>query len=218
VCERTGLAGFLWGSFSDLGWWQVDYSNGDMRPQFDRMAELYATLSNAGLYFMPEAIVAFSNHSCLCLLNEHMVEGYLEGYMYKTVVAFPHSLDGAVEALDKRVLRGEAPIDAMFRAFAHKWVPNSEMWRVPREEWHEDNAAEIKRLHATYRKLRKRMVTRTVLKDGLGVRWDDGSDDCIYFCFRDRPGTDEAYEALTGELVRDTFLKNRVYVVPCRGE
>ncbi len=59
VCQRTGLAGFLWDSFSNLGWWQLNYSDGSMRPQFDHMAGLFADLTNAGLYLQPEGIVTF---------------------------------------------------------------------------------------------------------------------------------------------------------------
>ncbi len=211
ICERTGLAGFLWDSFSNLGWWHVDYSDGSMRPQFDRMAELYAALSNAGLYLMPEALAAVSNHSCLGLLSGDMIDGGLEGFMYNTAVAFPHSLDDTNGAVDKKILRGEAPLDPLFRAFAHKWIPNSEMGQIPRDEWDSESAEEIKRLYTTYRQLRDQMIVRTVLKDDLGVKWQNDTGSYLLWCFRDQPAPGPAEDACSGKAAGQTLSKNRVY-------
>lgn len=211
TCRNTGLAGFLWDSFSNLGWWQIDYSDGSMRPQYDKMAELYKIWSNEGLYLMPEALVAFSNHSCLCLLNGSFVDGDLEAFYYNTAIALPHTLDGSQQAIDKEILRGNQPIDKLFHAFANKWSPNNELWQVPREEWDAENAAAIKRLYQTYKAVRDNMYKRTLLQDELGVDWEGPNGEKLRWCFKDQPAPSTATEVLSGESAGDMLIKHNVY-------
>lgn len=52
-------------SFSNLGWWQVDYADGSLRLQYDRMEKLYVDLYNAGIYLQPEGMAVFSKHNCI---------------------------------------------------------------------------------------------------------------------------------------------------------
>ena len=106
VCERTGLSGFLWDSFSNLGWWQLDYAKGTMRPQYDRMAAMFAKIINAGLRIWPEAMVAFSNYSCVGMVGgNHYGEPWLAGYGYNTTIGIP-------DEEQKGVLTGKLPLDA----------------------------------------------------------------------------------------------------------
>jgi len=170
VCERTGLKGFLWDSFCNLGWWQIDYSNGSMRPQYDRMGELYASLSNAGLYILPEAIVSFSNHSCCGLHGGNVYEGDLIGYSYNTSIHLPPDATGVMG--DLRMIKGEEPVETLFRCMAHRRVPNMELQKVPREQWDTQSVAQMKRLFASYKKVRHAMQHRTVLKNDVGVLWE----------------------------------------------
>lgn len=60
------------------------------------------------------------------------------------------------------------------------------------------SVAAIKKVLALYRTQRHRMVRRTVLKDGLGVRWD-GGDQPVLFAFKPAPATPGARDAATGE-------------------
>lgn len=216
VCRRTGLAGFLWDSFSNLGWWQVDYSQGDLRPQFDRMARLYADLARAGLYLQPEALVGFSNHSCCGLHGGNIYAGDLLGYSYNTVIAlWFNEGEGADAFHENRILRGQAPVDVLFQCIAHKRIPALSFHLVPRAEWHPPSVAEIKRVLAIYRTHRHRMIRRTVLKDGLGVRWD-GGDRALLFAFKAAPAPAGARDATSGEPV--TALRpNHAYLLEARG-
>jgi len=213
VCERTGLAGYLWDSFSNLGWWQVDYSQGDLRPQFDRMGELYAALAKAGLYIKPEALVSFSNHSCCGLHGGNVYAGDLLGYSYNTVIALWFN-DGAGHDsnYENRILRGQAPVDLLFQCIAHKRIPSLNFHLVPRAEWHAPSVAELKRVLALYKTQRHRMIRRTVLKDGMGVRWD-GGDQPLVFAFKPAPAPAGARDAETGETV-DAWMSNRAYLLP----
>ncbi len=213
VCERTGLAGYLWDSFSNLGWWQVDYSQGDMRPQFDRMAKLYADLSNAGLYLQPEALVGFSSHSCCGLHGGNVYAGDLLGYSYNTVIAlcFNDGREGEDANYENRILRGRAPVDLLFQCLAHKRVPSLNFHLVPHAEWHAPSVAAIKQVLALYRSQRHRMIRRTVLKDELGVRWD-GGDRPVFFAFKAAPAPTGARDAVSGAVVT-TLNPNHVYLL-----
>jgi len=211
ICRRTGLAGFLWDSFSNLGWWQVDYSRGDMRPQFDRMAQLYADLVNAGLYLMPEGMAAFSNASCLGLMGGDVYEGDLLGFSYNTNVSL-HPGESGEGAAEKRIITGEEPIDLLFRCLAHRRAPCVSFQRVPREQWHAGRVEEIRELFATYRRLRGQMRRRTVLKDDAGVEWEDGQGGKLLFSFRARKLDGRAVDASTGQPAPDGVVQpNRVY-------
>jgi hypothetical protein len=213
VCERTGLAGYLWDSFSNLGWWQVDYSQGDMRPQFDRMGRLYADLAKAGLYLKPEALVSFSNHSCCGLHGGNVYAGDLLGYSYNTVIALWFNDGEGHEAnYDNRILRGQAPVDMLFQCIAHKRIPALNLHLVPRAEWHAPSVAAIKEVLALYKAQRHRMIRRTVLKDGLGVRWD-GGDQPVLFAFKPAPAPAGTRDAATGMPV-ESFEANHAYVEP----
>jgi len=209
VCERTGLAGYLWDSFSNLGWWQLDYSQGDMRPQFERMAGLYADLAKAGLYIKPEALVAFSNHSCCGLHGGNVYAGDLLGYSYNTAIAL--SFGDGDETYENRILRGQVPIDMLFQCIAHKRIPTLNFHLIPRSEWHAPSCAAIKEVLALYRDQRHRMIRRTVLKDGQGVRWD-GGDQALIFAFKPMSAPAEARDATTGETVT-ILTPNRAYLL-----
>ena len=229
VCQRTGLGGFLWDSFSNLGWWQVDYSDGSMRPQFDRMGTLYAELVRAGLYLMPEGLAAFSSHNCLGQHSGDLYGGAQAAYAYNSNMAFySHGKDHP--PADQQVLRGAAPIDAMFRAFAHKWVPNSGMWQVPRAEWHAGNAEAIRALYRVYRQVRADMAVRTVLPDDRGVIWtaaratdtathatsdseSSASAPRLLWSFAEQPAPAGATDALSAAPAA-RLLPNRVYRLP----
>lgn len=214
VCARTGLAGYLWDSVSNLGWWQLDYSQGDMRPQFDRFAQLYAELAKAGLYLKPEGLLSFSNHSCCGLHGGNVYAGDLLGYSYNTGIAlwFNDSGDSHATNYENRILCGEEPIDMLFQCIAHKRVPVLNFHLVPRIEWHAPSVAVIKELLALYKAQRHRMIRRTVLKEGIGVRWD-GGDNSLLFAFREGPAEHGTVDAVTGESAT-AVRANRVYLLP----
>ncbi len=212
VCERTGLAGYLWDSFSNLGWWQIDYSQGTLAPQFSQMAGLYADLAKAGLYIQPEALVAFSNHSCCGLHGGNIYADDLLGYSYNTVIALWYGGQDGYDNYENHILRGVAPVDMLFQCLAHKRVPSLNFHLVPRAEWHAPSVAAIKELLALYKAQRHRMIRRTVLKDGLGVRWD-GGDRSLLFAFRDGPAEHGTVDAVTGESAT-AVRANGVYLLP----
>ena len=215
VCERTGLAGYLWDSFCNLGWWQVDYSDGSMRPQFDKMGQLYADLTNQGLYVQPEAIVTFSNHSCCGLHGGNVYEGELLSYSYNTVISL-HNGEEKV-AQECRMLMGKEPIDILFQNIAHKRVPTLSLHSIPREQWNPAAAQAIKELFATYKKVRAMMKHRTVLKNDAGVLWESGGDEAILFSFRPQRAGFAVTDVGTGTSVSDGALQpNRVYRAPRR--
>ena len=210
MCERTGLAGFLWDSYSNLGWWQLDYSKGTMRPQHDRMTSMFANLVNAGLRIWPEAMVAFSNYSCVGMVGgNHYGEPWLAGYGYNTTTCIPHEEQ-------EGILTGKLPLDALFRVFAHRRIPSLHFHTIPREEWDPQAVTNIKELIAVYRTHRTLMKRRTVLKDDQGVLWENGADTRLFFSFQQQPMpfTGEITDAATGQPVTDgQAQKNRAYIV-----
>ncbi len=207
VCERTGLNGYLWDSYSNLGWWQVDYSDGSMRPQFDKMAELYAEMSRRGLYVKPEAIVAFSSHSCCGLHGGNVYAGELLGYSYDTGIA----LDNTGNA-DTDILRGQASAEMLFRCLAHRRSPGMALHKVPQAEWDAQAVATIKEYFAMYKAARGGMKRRTVLADDAGVLWRDAQGRCLLWSFKAQPWTDgNATDLLTGKEVKGELAPWRVY-------
>jgi hypothetical protein len=205
VCQRTGLKGFLWDSYCNLGWWQVDYSAGDMRPQFDKMAALYAELTRAGLCLLPEALVTFSNNSCIGLHAGDVYAGDRLGYSYNTTISCPERLD--------EILTGQAPVDWLFQCLAHKRVPHFGFHKIPRAKWHAPSVAAIKDALALYKAHRDRMHRRTVLKDGRGVLWEDRQGNRLLFSFRKQSFTGTGIDVGTGRKVTGALLPNRVYSI-----
>lgn len=175
VCRRTGLAGFLWDSFSNLGWWQVDYSKGDMRPQFDRMAQLYAELTGAGLLLLPEGQVTFSSHSMLAMFGGNVYDGPHLPYSYDTCISLWWGENVYANTIDCQMLRGTHPTGLLFECFAHRRCPILNMNLVPREQWHAPSAAALKKFIADYKTVRHRMERRTVLKDRPAVVWENAA-------------------------------------------
>jgi hypothetical protein len=229
VCERTGLKGFLWDSFSNLGWWQVDYSNGTMRPQFDRMAELYAALVNAGLYIQPEAIVSFTDHSACGLFGGNVYADELLGYSYNTTIGLHYktpkrkkgeselAMDHGGESDDhaKRILQGKEPFELLFRCFAHKRITGVPANQTPRDTWDQAAVEKIKELFRVYREQRHLMQRRTVLKNDSGVRWDNDTDRSLLFVFKPQNAPDGAIDAGTGREPENGQLQpDRIYLVP----
>lgn len=210
VCERTGLDGYLWDSVSNLGWWQVDYSDGSMRPQFDKMGELYAEMTRRGLFVEPEAICAFSSHSCCGLHGGDVYAGELLGYSYDTEI----SLEKIPEN-DKAMLRGEVPVEQLFRLFAHRRVPPMLLHKVPKEE-HDANAeASMKEYIAMYKAARGDMKRRTVLADDAGVRWENEKGQALLWAFKEQPAPEGSLDLLSGESTGKWLQPWRVYRTKC---
>lgn len=206
VCERTGLAGFLWDSFCNLGWWHLDYSDGTMRPQYDKQAQAYAEMVKAGLYVEPEALVTFSNHSCVGLHGGNVYQGDQLGFSYNSAIALLHELpDGGHGYADHRILRGEDPIDYLFRCYAHKRAPLMELHQLPREECDTASVAAVQALFCAYKAVRQLMVTRTVLKGDRGVLWENETPDRVFFSFQAQacPCPGQYAEVGTGQVVTD---------------
>ena len=115
--------------------------------------------------------------------------------------------------LDQRILKGEAPITELFQAFAHKWVPTSELWQLPRDQWQPAGVAALRELYAVYRRVRPLMRRRTVLEDGLGVRWQGAAGETVLWAFAAQPTPTGARDALTGDPVTTaTLAPDRVYL------
>jgi hypothetical protein len=206
VCERTGLNGFLWDSYSNLGWWQVDYSDGSMRPQFDRMATFYAEMTRRGLYVQPEAIVAFSSHSCCGLHGGNVYADDLLGYSYDTAIAL-HYTDHDESA----IIRGQAPVTELFRCLAHRRAPCMNFHRVPRAEWQPAAVAAMKEYFALYKAARGGMKCRTVLPDDAGVLWYDEDGNTLLWTFKEQAALGGAIDLLTGERAGELLRPWRVY-------
>jgi len=215
VCERTGLAGFLWDSFCNLGWWQVDYSDGSMRPQYDKMGALYAALAEAGLYIMPEAVVTFSRHSCCGLHGGNVYAGDLLGYSTNSNIAMASGssitaiAEDDLHEYESRLITGQLPIDLFFKAIAYKRVPTLGFHTKPREQWHPERVGQIKSVLALYKRYRHLMGRPTVMKGYAGVLWENATETKLYFSFAPQVFPCEGIftEAMTGELVSDRGLQ-----------
>jgi hypothetical protein len=224
MAEETGLSGYLWDSFSNLGWWQIDYREGSMRPQFDKVCQMYSDLVDAGLYITVEAIVSFSSHSCVGLHGGNVYAGERMPYSYDSNFSLGYldedQEEGETTDQLKRMLMGEKPVEELFRCFAHRRAPRfrRETLLEDRDRWAPDAVEAMKETIRIYKAVRDRMEKRTVLKDDRGVIWEDGSETAVFFVFCDQPWEARATDALTGEPVEDgTLRKNRAYLIPAGG-
>ncbi|MDZ4743267.1 MAG: hypothetical protein SGI98_07600 [Verrucomicrobiota bacterium] len=215
ISRKTGLKGFLWDSFSNLGWWQLDYSAGTMKPQFERMAKVYADLANEGLYLMPEAITTFSSHSCLGMYGGDTYRDEDLGYSYDSCV-HPPVKEGTHEYIDNEILRGKSSVDYLFQCIAHKRVPNMACWQVPVAERDPKVIVQLRDLFTAYKKIRSSMDKRTVLKDGQGVLWEseDGKKKHL-FSFKEQVSpAANAIEVISGKPAENGKLQtNKVYLI-----
>lgn len=215
IFRRTGLRGLLWDSFSNLGWWQLDYSGGTMKPQFGEMADLYAQLVKSGLYLMPEAICAFSSHSCLGLHGGDPYAGEMLGYAYDSNIHMPSVPGGSHYDgfADCEILKGRAPVDELFRCLAHRRAPNLSISRVPPEQRDPGAIEALRGLFSVYKKVRGDMHRRTVLKGGRGVHWVSANGRRQHlFVFKRCPAPAGAVDVATGQPVVSRNLDpGRVY-------
>lgn len=212
VCQRTGLAGYLWDSVSNMGWWTIDYSNGTMRPQFDRMADLFAKLVNAGLYIQPEGLLAFSTSSCCGLHGGNIYADDLLGYSYNTTIALWFGSPEGEPTAEIPILRGQASIDMLFQCVAYKRIPNLHFHTIPRDEWDPQAVVALKELFAVYKQFRHLMQKRTVLKHQAGVLWENETENRLFFSFQQQPCPVDgvAIDAASGEVVH-CLMANRAY-------
>jgi len=217
VCRRCGVAGIRWDSFSNLGWWQVDYSKGDMRPQFDRTAELFGALRRAGIRVWAEGVTNLSNQSCCGLHGGDVYAGDLLGYSYNSAIPLGAVPGGYPGDKASGVLTGAEPFDTLFRCFAHKRIPPFAFYAVPRDQRNDAAAQAIKTLIRLYRAHRGTMVRRTVLKQDAGVLWEDGRGARLFFSFADQtPPVGGAFtDADTGQPA-PSFCANRIYIAARR--
>ncbi|MDL5053515.1 hypothetical protein QQ056_08165 [Oscillatoria laete-virens NRMC-F 0139] len=204
VAKRTGLAGFLWDSFSNLGWWHVDYASPGLEVQWHKHAEFYKTLANDGLYLMPEAIVQFSNHSNLGILGDYYFTSEEAAYGYQSSLPM-------TEKDQYAILKGERPVDAFFQWVAHKHISMIHFHHVPREEWNPENAGFLKKLLHLYRKHSCHMERRTILPDFKAVRWDNDEGVVLIFALEDTTIEGSWTNLFDDSHSSGTLLKNRVY-------
>lgn len=208
VCERTGLKGFLWDSFSNIGWWQVNYGNGSMRPQFDRMAELYRAYNNAGLTILPEGIASFSNNNCLGMAGGMWMPCGIQGvYGYDSLLRNHADTEEAI-------MKAQVPMDMAFQWFAHRHPLSFSPDHSKYKEWNPERVEEMKALIRLYKQLRNNMVHRTILPDVAGVRWTDAAgqkEQLWVFAGMECPG--EGWKcAIDGTPATGRLPRNRVFV------
>jgi len=204
VVERTGLAGFLWDSYSNLGWWHVDYSSPGLEVQYQRAAEFYKILANDGMYLMPEAIVQFSNHSNLGVLGDYYFTPEEAAYGYQSGFYMNDKEQHAI-------IRGEMPADMFFLRLAQKHVSPVGFHHVPREEWDEDNAQQIKQLFKAYKENVQYMKKRTILDDFKAVRWDNDQNIQVLYVLEECSHEGPWENLFTGETESGNLSKNTVY-------
>ncbi len=218
VCERTGLAGALWDSYCNMGWWQVDYAGGTMRPNAEEIARGYFEMSKRGLYVVPEALVTFSNHSAVGFHggNRYADDQLAFGYNSNESMHWTEDDDPKKRWCQMhRMIRGEIGPELLFRCFAHKRSPSFNFHKIPRDQWDPDAVAAMKECIAMYQQHKHLMQTRTVLKDDAGVLWTNDAGDAIFWCHRDQAreilGTRESVvDGMTGEAVEE-LKAGRVY-------
>lgn len=212
VCQRTGLAGYLWDSFSNLGWWQLDYASGTMKPQFEQTMALYAALEKEGLYITPEALVQFSAHSCCGMHGGEIYSGELAPFAHNSNIPFFYGKFTGNRSPECLMLKGEIDLLPLFEAISHRRIPNLGFETVPREQWNPGRRDQIREWLQAYQSCRHAMQHRIVLKDQLGVLWTNDGPEAVFFAYQDQPAVSSARDVATGEPAR-TLQAHRIYWV-----
>ena len=189
------------------------FRSGDMRPQFDKMAGLYAAFTKAGLYLTPEGQCTFSSHSMLGMHGGNCYDGLNLAYSYDTCTSLWWGEYNNGNSWDCRILRGQEPVDMLFQCFAHKRAPMLSLHMVPAAERQPAAQETIKQTIALYKKLRPLMQRRTVLKDNAGVLWENDAGQPVLYSFRTQPPAGKATDAATGQPVTGPLQPNHAYFV-----
>lgn len=216
VCRRTGLAGFLWDSFCNLGWWQIDYSSGTMAPQCEIMGRLYASLVNQGCYIAPEALVTFSSTSCCGMHGGEIYDGEQLPFAYRSSIPFWLPDAEGEHSYERRLVAGRDSIDRLYRSLAHERCPMLSLGGDAIDE-DPDAVASIRQLLLAYRRVSPFMQQRTVLPDGRGVLWQRDDDAAVMFCFADQPADGPWQDAVDpADAPASRLTAGRIYLRPPR--
>ena len=204
MCARTGVKGFLWDSYSNLGWWHVDYASPGLEVQWEKMAEFYKDLANAGMYLRPEALVTFSNHSTLSMCGDYYQPGVEAAYGYQCCVCM---LDNE----ERDILCGRKPIDRLFEWFAHKHVPSLHFHMTPRSEWDAENVRQLKQLLKAYREVVRYMKRRTILPGFAAVQWENEEGVTIVYAIKELELEGRWISVYDGTTASGSLQRNTVY-------
>jgi len=173
IRDETGLKGYLFDSFYNMGWMPVNYGQGKVRTQWRQLMEAFVELQKHDIHFLIESFGPFGQpqHGCPAsynLENIHMVYRVGMGTGYTTI-------PGSQELKDQTPRTAEV----LYQTLAHMACPsiplhtkdeNGEHKRID-EVWGEHHKRAITDYNENEPFLRKRILQ----EDGKSVIWHDAA-------------------------------------------
>ncbi|HPD15048.1 MAG TPA: hypothetical protein PLE19_08860 [Planctomycetota bacterium] len=167
IKAETGLDGYLYDSFYNLGFMPVNYRTGKPSTQWRGLLAAFKELQDAGIHFLIESFGPFGSpqHGCPAAYAEpqnlfacYKVTG---GFGYTTIPTTD-------------LIQIEQSVGTLYRFFAHMASPSFGLFqngvRIDRI-WTERH----KRVLADYNENYPHMHKRFLQEDGLGVLWHDAA-------------------------------------------
>jgi len=164
--KETGLSGYLFDSFYNLGFMPVDFKNGKPRTQWRKLLESFKELQDAGVNFYIESFGPFGRvvHGCPASYNMDVIFA-----CYKVGLGTGYTtIPGAQELVDTAAKHAEE----LYCQLAHMvgvQVPVTIQEKRVDEVWGEDHKRALKDYHDN----RNAMKRRYLQEDGLSVLWHD---------------------------------------------
>jgi len=165
IKAETGLDGYLFDSFYNLGFMPVSYRGGRPTTQWRELVQAFKELQDAGIYFMIESFGPFGSpqHGCPAAYAEP--QNLFALYKVTGGIGYTTIPTGNVQAQDGN-------LGLMYRFFAHMASPSFGLWengeRIDRR-W----TPAHKQCLADYNANRGFMYKRFMQEDGRGVLWHD---------------------------------------------
>ncbi len=168
IRATTGLSGYLFDSFYNLGFMPVDYRDGKPRTQWRKLLESFKELQDAGVNFYIESFGPFGRvmHGCPTSYNLDVAFAcykILLGSGYTTIPGPQELVDTAAKHAQELYCQLAHMIAADIPTFVNDK-------RVD-EVWGEEHKRALRDYHAN----RASMQRRYLQEDGLSVLWHDAA-------------------------------------------
>lgn len=180
----TGAAGFMYDSYYNFGWMPINFHTPDpehpqsgqhgtlkAHTQWRQLAEIMAAWQKAGLHMVIESLGPWGQPQHGVQGNYYQAGGALA---YQCAVSIGYSVIPAPATAGAKT---EVGPEFYFKLLAHKAPNTLSLWnKAPdgsQQRIDHTAAPVVRQANLAYRRLSKRMYTRTILPGEAGVLWTD---------------------------------------------
>ena len=165
IRAETGLGGYLFDSFYNLGFMPVNYRGGRPTTQWRELLAAFKELQDAGIHFLIESFGPFGSPQHGCPVSYALPENQFALYKVTGGLGYTTIPTGPVRSADGN-------LETLYRFFAHMASPSFGLFedgvRID-ERWTDAHKRALADYHANHTHMRKRFLQ----EDGRGVLWHD---------------------------------------------